>query len=124
MSLQRILRINELLQQQISKILLEEIEIPEGHLVTIIRVDTAPNLKSSKIWISIFPYQKRKKVLRILKVNSGKIQFLLNRRLTMHPLPRIMFKLDATEEKAEKIEETLNRIAKELNLKDQEQNII
>ncbi len=106
----RLLRVNELIQQEVSKLFSKEIEVPEGSLVTVAKAETTRNLKSAKVWVSIFPFEKRKKILKILKKNQGKIQFLLNRKLSMYPLPRIDFKIDDTEERANKVEEILNNL--------------
>ena len=106
----RILRINSLLQQEISKILLKELETPEECLITVTKVEATSDLKEAKIWISIFPFKKRKKILTNLRKNKGKMQFLLNRKLSMHPLPKIDFKIDDDEEEANKIEEILNKL--------------
>ncbi|TSC94932.1 MAG: ribosome-binding factor A [Parcubacteria group bacterium Athens1014_10] len=111
---QRILRINSLIQQEISKILAKELEIPDGSMLTVIRAETTPDLREVKIWLSIFPFEKKKKILQNLKKNKGKIQFLLNKKLTTHPLPKINFEIDDTEKEAEKIDELLNKIDQKL----------
>ena len=106
----RVLKVNSLLQQEISKILLKELEMPEGSLITVTKAEATSDLKEAKIWVSIYPFKKRKKILVNLQKNKGKIQFLLNRKLSMRPLPRINFKIDDNEEQANEIEEILNKL--------------
>ena len=46
---ERIPQVNELLHQELGLILLREFDVPENTLVTLTRVDTAPNLQQAKI---------------------------------------------------------------------------
>ena len=49
----RINRINELIQQQLSQIIAQELELPNECLITITRVKTSPDIKNSKIFITV-----------------------------------------------------------------------
>lgn len=109
----RILQINELIRHELSQLLVNEIEFPKGCLVTIIRVETSRDLRHAKIWISILPEGYTQKVLERLKREIGRLQFALNKKLTMKPLPRIRFVVDETEKKASDIETLLNKIKAE-----------
>jgi len=106
----RIAQINELIRQELSILFLTEVEFPKGCLVTIMRVETSKDLHYAKVWLSIMPVYYTKKILDILKANVGHLQFLLNKKLTMKPLPRLYFAVDETEKKAAEIEELLDRI--------------
>jgi len=57
----RIPKINELIKREISKIILKEVEFPPKILVTVTRVDTSPDLKTSQTFISAFPEKEIKK---------------------------------------------------------------
>ena len=91
MSNNRILRINELIQQEISKIILKEVEAPENSLITVSDVKTSDDLAHAKIWISVFPQKHSKKMLGYFLKNTGYLQKLLNRRLSMKFIPKIKF---------------------------------
>lgn len=108
----RLAQINELIQRELSQIISREIDFAEGILVTIVGVETSPDLEKAKIWLSIFPIQKSKEVIKFLNKKIGYLQGLLNRRLVMRPLPRIKFLIDKTEAKAAEIENLLNQIKK------------
>jgi len=111
----RILRVNELIGQEVSKIISTELEMEEECFITVIKVDTTRDLKEAKVWVSIFPSDKKKSTFEYLKGNRGRVQFLLNRRLSMRPLPKITFKIDETEEEAAKIENFMNDLEKGKN---------
>jgi ribosome-binding factor A len=103
----RIEKINSLLVQEISAVLLREIEFPQGVLVTIIKAKTTDDVKEAKIFISVLPFEKSDQVLDILRNNIYHIQQLLNKKLRMKPVPKIFFKIDASEEEAYKVERAL-----------------
>lgn len=113
MSQQRIERINELILREMGPLFLREVEFPIGSLATITRVDTSKDLFYAHIYISVLPANKTGSVLTALRKNVGRLQFLLNKRLKMHPSPRIEFRIDTTEEKAEEVEKVINEVTQE-----------
>lgn len=110
---ERIPQVNELLQQELGTILLREFDVPENTLVTLTRVDTAPNLQQAKIYISVMPEEKAKEVLKLLKKEVYEMQQLLNKRLNMRPVPRIEWVLETKTAEAQEIEEILDKIKEE-----------
>ena len=108
----RIQQVNQLIKQELNKLLLTEIEFPKNCLATITNIETSKDLRHAKIWLSVIPNLYTKKVLDKLTSSAGHLQFLLNKKLTMKPLPRLHFVIDETEKKAAKIEELLDRIKK------------
>jgi len=110
---ERIPQVNELLQQELGAILLRELDVPEGTIVTLTRADAAPNLQQAKIYISVVPEEKAKEVLKLLKKEVYEIQQLLNKRLNMRPVPRIEWVLEEKTKEAQKIEEILDKIKEE-----------
>ena len=78
-----------------------------GVFITISRVDTSADLRYTYLFLSIFPEKEIQYVLESLKKEIYKIQGLLNKKLKMRPLPKIVFKLDTSEIEAEKIEKLL-----------------
>ena len=111
----RLPQINELIRDHLSRLLLTEVDWPEDLLVTVLRVETAKDLRHAKVWVSVLPFEKTSKALNLLRRKAGLLQFELNKKLTFKPLPRINFTADATEQKASGIEELLNRLRQEQN---------
>jgi len=105
----RIEKVNELIKREISEIIAREIELPPDSLVTVVQVKTASDLTQTKIYLSVFPIAKAAAILKILRQRIGYLQGLLNRRLVMHPLPRIEFLIDTTEEEASQVEDIIKK---------------
>ena len=106
----RIEKINELIKQDISNVILKDLSLKEGVFITISKVDTTADLRYTRIFVSIFPERETSYVLKALKCELYKIQGALNRKLHMKPLPRVEFILDTTESKADEIEKLLKSI--------------
>ena len=109
----RIAQINQLIQEVLGEILQKEYQMPADSLLTILTVETSPDVLYSKIIISVFPINAEKEVLNYLEKNIFDIQQSLNKKLIMRPVPKIRFELDRTEFEAEKIEKLLEEIKSE-----------
>jgi ribosome-binding factor A len=107
----RIERINQLIRQKIAEILLGDIFV-KGCLITVQSVDTTRDLKYAKIKISVMPFSESRKIMKILEKQAPSIQVKLNSVVKIKFVPRIKFYLDASEEKAGRIEEILKNITK------------
>jgi ribosome-binding factor A len=107
---QRILKINELIRARVNDIILKDLSLKEGVFVTITKVDTTPDLRYTRIFVSIFPEREIDYAIKTLGKEMYGIQGNLNKKLHMRPLPKIEFKLDMTESRADKIEKLLKKI--------------
>ena len=108
----RIEQVNDLLQEELSKIILREIDFPQDVLVTLTRADASPNLQQAKIYISVMPDKRMPDVMRILDSQIYNIQQILNKRLRMRPVPRIDFIEETSTVEAEKVEVLLEKLKK------------
>lgn len=86
-------RISSLIKEELSKLLVKEIEIPDS-LITITDVEVSNNLENAKVKITVYPPQKSPEALEILNKARGRLQFLLTRKLNIKPMPRIAFSLE------------------------------
>ncbi len=109
----RLEQINEVIRVELNRLLLAEIDFPKDCLVTIVSVEVSKDLRHAKVWFSIMPAQLTKDVLNILNRNIGHLQFLLNKKLSLKPLPRLNFVVDQTEQKAAEIEQLINKITQD-----------
>ncbi len=103
-------RVNQLIKEELGKIISREIIFPQDTLVTFTEVDTSSNLEHTKIKVSIMPEEKQKQVLKILQKNIYHLQKLLDKKLVMKYVPKIRFEIDRTQEKVERIEKLLKKI--------------
>jgi ribosome-binding factor A len=108
----RVLRINELIKRELNDILLRELDFSRDILITLTRIDTSSNLVQSKAYISVFPESEGRKVFSFLGRDIFNIQQLLNKRLKIRPAPKIIFVKEKEVQRAEKVEEILEKINK------------
>lgn len=106
----RIEKVNELIRSLIGEILTRELNLKPGVFITVSRVDTSSDLRYTRIFLSIFPEKDIEYVEKTLEKEIYKIQGELNKKLSMKPLPKIQFKIDMTEAKADIIEKLLKEI--------------
>jgi len=105
---QRIQKVNELIKQEVSKILLKEIDL-DDILVTINSTDTSPDLKNCKIKISVIPEDKNDFALETIQKRIYHVQQKFNKRLHLKYIPKLSFEVDQVETKAQRIEEILSK---------------
>ena len=103
----RPLRVGSLIQEELNKILLRELDLKSGTLVTISNVKVSSDLSNAKIGISVIPSDSGDEVMVILSKLQGRFQHLLNHKLNIRPMPRIEFERDFGLEKAANIERLL-----------------
>lgn len=108
---QRIERINELIRQELGRLIREEIELPAESLVTITKVDTTPDMKNAGIMITTFPDNLRGTILEILRKNQHKLHLLLKKNLQTKFIPNIRFIIDEQELFANQIDKILDEIS-------------
>lgn len=106
----RTAKINELIKNHINTIITKELSIKSGVFVTVSKVDTTPDLRYTRIFVSIFPEKEIAYTEKTLTKELYRIQGALNKKLYMRPLPKIQFITDMTASKADEIEKLLRQI--------------
>ena len=109
----RIQRINQLIREQISQILLKEFDIPLGTLITITRVETSKDLENSKLYISVLPEKETQGILDLLNRRNYFFHKRLKKILKIKIIPNIEFRKDERTAQADRIEEILEKLKKE-----------
>jgi len=108
----RIEQVNRLIKEELSKIILRELEFPPGVLVTLTRAMTSFDLRCCQVYVSTLPDGKKEEVLKILNKRIYGIQQFLNKRLNMRPIPRIEFREEEKTSEAGRVEEILAKLNK------------
>ena len=110
MASNRIGRINEEIQRELSA-LIRTVKDPRVHgLVSITAVDTAPDLRYAKIYISVLDKSDCAQVLKGLKSASGYLRRELGRALSLRYTPELLFQEDDSIDKGTHILKLLNDI--------------
>jgi ribosome-binding factor A len=113
--MRRVPRVNQLIKKELAQLILREIDFPDNVLVTLTRVDTSANLIQAKVYVSVMPEEKLPNVLEILNKSIFELQQMLNRRLRMRPIPKIIFMEERITKEAGRIEELLEEIRSKNN---------
>ena len=97
----RINRVNDLLREEISRIITQDLEDPRlPEVLSITRVDTSPDTRYAKVNVSIFGDDLAKSnTIIALTGASGFIHKKLRRQLRMQNIPLLRFVLDESIEK-------------------------
>lgn len=106
----RLEKINELIKRELGNIFLKDIDFELGVLVTILDVETTADLRQAAVTFSVLPCGRGQKILNNLNARIFFIQQLLNKKLKMHPVPKISFVLNADEAVGQRMDVLLGKI--------------
>lgn len=115
MESKRQLKFAKLIQKDLGDIFQKELPtVSAGSLITVTIVRMSPDLGTSKVFLSIFPENKRETVMKNVEDNKSMIRNLLGRRIKnqVRVIPQLMFYLDDTQDEVDKI----NKIFKNLDI--------
>ena len=92
----RIERVNTLLRQEISNILVEEISDPRlTRIVSVTEVVTSPDLRHARVYVSIMGDQETKsEIVKALGLAAGFVHRSLRDRVNLRAVPSLNFRLD------------------------------
>lgn len=102
----RITKLNAHLRDVVAEIIAREVDF-RGLLVTVVRADVSPTLEHATIFVSCLPENQGHNALEELEYAIGDIQRILNNRLRMRPVPKLVFKIDTTEARAAHVEKLI-----------------
>ena len=112
----RIEKLQELIKQEMSKMLLREIKDPRIGFVTVTDVEMTGDLREAKIYVSIMgDEEKVQESLKGLKSALGFIRREIGRRIRLRFTPEISFALDTSLDYSEHIQKILLDIEKKGN---------
>ena len=111
MRFKRSQRIQELLLEEISKLLQSGLKDPRIGFATLTRVEVSDNLKHAKVFVSVMGSEQEKiDTLEALKSAKGFIRNSLGKNLYLRYLPELEFKKDDNAEHVEKITRILKAL--------------
>ena len=111
MSQLRIEKVQELMKQEISQIILQELKDPRIGFVTVTKVEMTGDLREAKIFVSIMGKDEAlKDTLQGLKSSLGFIRREIGRRIRLRFTPEISFALDNSLAYSSHIQELLMRV--------------
>lgn len=109
---QRMDRVNELLRQEIGALLAKEVADPRIGFATITDVETSPDLRHAKVWVSVIGQEAdRKATLRALAHTMPFIRHELGKRLRIRRIPDLHVTLDDSAERGTRLMHLLDELA-------------
>ena len=111
----RIRKINQLIREELSKLLQRQVKDPRlSGFVSVNEVNTSPDLKSAKVYIStVADEQEKEKILRAISSASGYLHSELFKRLQMRHVPDLSFHWDDSIEKGAHLLELIEQVAEQ-----------
>lgn len=103
-------QVNSLIQKELGAILLSELELPLGSLLTISRVEVSSSLEHADIFVTVLPDGQTERVLALVQKNVYHLQKLLDKKLVLKFVPKIRFQLDEGLQAANEVNEILNKL--------------
>ena len=117
MSSHRVDKVERLIKEQISFILLHKMQDEELGFITVTDVKVSADLKIAKIYLSVFQKERRDFVLNRVNLRLGHIRSELAHRIRIKFVPELKFFIDNTLDYIEKIEGLINEVHKQNNNK-------
>jgi ribosome-binding factor A len=104
-------RVNEAVRQVLSEALLE-LKDPRIGFVTVTGVETSPDLRQARVFISVLGSErKRERSLVGLEAAHGVLQARLARELRMKRTPQLSFEYDPTVERGVRMSRLIDELA-------------
>lgn len=111
---QRIRRVNEAIREVLSEAIAGGLKDPRIGFVTVMSVDTSPDMRSAKVYVSVLGDEDvRQETLEGLESSRGYLQSLIAGQLALRRTPQLTFIFDETIERGMRIEQILKDIEQE-----------
>jgi ribosome-binding factor A len=108
-------RVNELIRDELSELMLREVRDPRlGGLISITRVDVTPDLFNARIDVSVMADEaEQTAALRALNAAASFFHRELKQRLQIRRVPFLVFKLDTSIQEGAEMLRLIDEVARE-----------
>jgi ribosome-binding factor A len=108
---QRTDRVDELLRQEIGRILAKDVQDPHIGFATVTKVETAPDLRHARVWVSVIGgVPERAQALAALDRAMGYVRHELGVRLRLRRIPALHVALDDSAERGTRVLQILEEL--------------
>lgn len=111
---ERMIKVNELILQQLGEVINKEVELPVDTLVTIVQVKTSLDLHYSQVKLSVFPEDQAEDVVHKMNLLAKRLRAALAEKIVLRNLPKLRFTLDKSGSQADDVEKILDKIKQEI----------
>lgn len=88
-------RFEQLLSEELSKIMLREVDLESGALVTITKADVSADLRHATVFVTILPEERRGTILEQLRKKHREFEYHLSDILKRGRSPQLTFEIDS-----------------------------
>ena len=106
----KIERINHMIMEEVSKILMLEVKDDDIKFVTVTDCDTSNDLSYCKIYVTVLEQEKKEETLKALNNASSFIRGELAKRIEIRHIPELKFIYDESVFYGEKIDKIIDEI--------------
>ncbi len=106
----KIERINHMIMEEVSKILMLEVKDERFKFVTVTDCDTSNDLSYCKVYVTVLEQEKKEETLKALNNASGFIRGELAKRIEIRNIPELKFIYDESVFYGEKIDKIIDEI--------------
>lgn len=104
-------RIDELLRQEIGGILARDVQDPRIGFVTITDVETAPDLSTARVWVSVIGQPaEREQTIKALQRAMPFVRHELNSKIRLRRIPELQIRADDTAQRGTRVLQLLAEI--------------
>jgi ribosome-binding factor A len=97
-------RIDQLLREEIGAILTKDVQDPRIGFVTVTEVDTAPDLSTARVWVSVIGQpEERQRALRALERAMPFVRHELGTRVRLRRIPELLVREDETAQRGTRV---------------------
>ncbi|TME13408.1 MAG: 30S ribosome-binding factor RbfA [Chloroflexi bacterium] len=101
-------RIDQLLRQEIGEILARDVQDPRIGFVTITDVETAPDLSTARVWVSVIGQpEERDRTIRALERAMPFVRHELGSRIRLRRIPELHVRTDDTAQRGTRVMQLL-----------------
>jgi ribosome-binding factor A len=112
-------RYEQLVQEELSKIILRELDVEPGILVTITKVTISADFAFARVYVTVFPENITGTVLEKLRKKRKDYQYFLADVVRGGRSPHLEFYIDEQMKEGFKMDEILDEITQELESEEQ-----
>jgi ribosome-binding factor A len=110
----RVDRINSLIRSELGQIITTRLKDSRLGFATVTEVDTSPDLKACKVYISVIGSEKEQDgTLAALKHSEGFLKREISKSIKLRHIPNLYFKLDSRVEDSMRLQSAFNQIDQE-----------
>ncbi len=104
-------RIDQLLRQEIGAILAREVQDPRIGFVTVTDVETAPDLSTARVWVSVIGQpDERESTLRALGRAMPFVRHELGQRVRLRRIPELLLREDDSAQRGTRVLQLLTEL--------------